>query len=177
MDFQRSLGTEIDLGIVEPGDSWADPFCLQLLGAVPVATTGRFEFLSIVEGHDESVAPDANVAVESLEDYLCEVPGIPGTLGLSKRGAPLVLGDNVGIDFSAAEPYKTPGSLKDAHGGAVWTGSAQGIPFCSSAGLWHGFTTEAQSTQRSLPGRHGYRSSPYDSRGWTGGGRAPEDRR
>lgn len=86
------LEAEVEIEVVEPWDVGADAFAFEFLGQVLVVVTQEFSVGCVVEGNEDGVVGDADVAVESAEEGVGEVGGVPAFEGFSDAVSQLVDG-------------------------------------------------------------------------------------
>lgn len=84
------LEAEIEFEVIEPWDFGADVFPDEFLGEVFVVVTQELGVWGVVEGNEDGVVGDPDVAVEPVEEGVGEVGGVPAFEGLSDAVSDLV---------------------------------------------------------------------------------------
>ena len=105
--------------MVKPGDARVNLFLLQLLGQVLVVGAKLISMGGVVEGHDDGVLLDANIAIEAMKDGPSQVRGVPAGVRFSQPLTQLMehgLGDEghrhltvTDIEVAGASPFPSPG--------------------------------------------------------------------
>ncbi len=75
---------EVELEVVEPGDAGVDVFAFEDLGQVFVMGFEQVRMGGIVEGNDDGVIANADIAVDAAEDGGGEVGGVPDGAGIAE---------------------------------------------------------------------------------------------
>jgi len=92
LDLLGSAEAEVEFETIEPWDPWIDVLADQFIGQVFIGGPETFDIGRIVEGYDDGVVMNADIAIEPLEEIATEVRSTPGLEGDAETLTELVGG-------------------------------------------------------------------------------------